>query len=539
MNPPTRPEQGRSSPQTFAWIAFGLAALAVGRVTAHAFLDRRPRYGGAEASDLCNLMFHHYSLQGFFGWTFAEQITQIGHKPPLYYGGVPWLLRGQPSLTYTPLLLVNAVALGLLLWGCFLLGRRLSGPRGGLFALATVAALPAVAGRVTVVGVEILHIAALVWIFELLARLLEGPPRWRTAFGLGLLLGGGLLIKWTIGVALVLPAAVVLWAVFRSGNRSALTGRLAGAVMLGLGLLSLWLVPLADIESFTAAATGEASTFALLGSSPNSYLLRWAFRHGLGFALLPAAGVLAVAWWRRSRDSESLESSPSPAPWLPALLAASVASVFLVHWFIPHKEPRYVLLAMPGLGVLLGASLAIPTGRLSHRWSNAAALALVVLWTSTFLWPYLGYDKVPDRYPERPLHNTIIRHDYGLEQLVLHPTFEDPRGSVVSYSLAGDRWLELRDLLSWEFYARNNDTVISRLPSIPTVNADHASRSLDLASHFVTNRPLTPDERGILQERGFTRISEHSLPLPSAGAISLWARDRDRVPLAESLGRQQ
>ena len=539
MKPTTRSEQGRSVQPVFARVACVLGALAVGRVIAHAFLDRRPRYGGAEASDLCNLMFHHYSLQGFFGWTFAEQVTQIGHKPPLYYGGIPWLLRGQSSLSYPPLLLVNAVALGLLLWGCFLLGRRLGGPRGGLFSLAIVAALPAVAGRVTLVGVEILHLAILVWIFELLSRLIVGPPRWRTSLGLGVLLGTGLLIKWTLGVALMLPGAVVLWAMFHTDGRNALARALTLALGLGVGLLSLWLIPLADITSFTSAATGEASTSALLGSSPNFYLLRWTLSDGLGFAVVPTVGVLSVAWWKRSRTSTSQESTFTRTPWLAPLLAASVASVFLVHWFIPHKEPRYVLLAMPGLGILLGAGLANATERLSPRWSSPTWLALSILWVSTFLWPYLEYERVFEGYADQPLHHTIVRYDYGLEQLVLHPTFADPRGSVVSYSLAGDRWLELRDLLSWEFYARNDDTVISRLPSMPTVNADHASRSLDLASHFVTNRALAADELNILAERGFIKVSEHSLPLPSAEAIALWARDRNRADFAESLGRQR
>jgi 4-amino-4-deoxy-L-arabinose transferase-like glycosyltransferase len=481
-------------------------------------------------------MFHHYSLRGFFGWSFTEQITQIGHKPPLYYGGLPWLLAGDSSLSYAPLLLVNGAALSILLWGCFILGRRLAGDRGGLFALAVVAALPAIAGRVVLVGVETLHLAALVWVFVFVSHLVEEPPSWRPAIGLGAVLGLALLIKWTLAVALLLPSAVILWGVLAADQRAQRLRRLAVAGVLGLGLFCLWLVPFAEISSFTAAAAGEVSTVAHLGSSPRFYLLRWAVSHGLGIATIPAVLLISFTWF--GPTGVLLSGTRSRAiPWLPMLLIASVVSVFLVHWFIPHKEPRYVLLAMPGIGILLGAGLALGTQGRSPRWFLAACLSVACLWAGSFFLPYLGDEALPDDYADRHLHHVIVRHDYGLEQLILHPTFADPRGAVISYSLAGERWIELRDLLSWEFYARNKATVISRLPSMPTVDADQASRSLDLASHFITNRPLTPPEIDVLRERGFTPIFEHSLPLPSADAIQLWARDRNRAPLAESLGR--
>jgi hypothetical protein len=254
---------------------------------------------------------------------------------------------------------------------------------------------------------------------------------------------------------------------------------------------------------------------------------------GLGFAVLPLFALAMLAWRGRSQRDGATQSESRLLVWL---LAASVVSVFAIHGFIPHKEPRYVLLAMPGIGVLLGAGLAIAT-RSPGLWVyRAAVLGLVFLWTTSFILPYQSDEVLPDSYADRPLHQTIVRLDYGLEELVLHPTFTDPRGAVVSYSLAGDRWRELRDLLSWELYARNDAPVISRLPSMPTVNADEASRSLDLASHFISNRSLAPGELDVLAERGFNRILEHSLPLPDAQSLELWARDRRRAPLEQSLG---
>jgi len=477
-------------------------------------------------------MFHHYSLQGFFGWSFSEQLIQIGHKPPLYYGGLPVLLSGQDSLSYPPLLAVNALALAGLLWGCWKLGTRLGGPRAALFAVAVTAALPAVAGRATIVGVELLQLAALVWILEFLARLLGENPKASSAIQLGLLLGAAMLCKWTIAVPLVLPACLAAGLLLRAEARRRRFGLLVLAAGIAAALFALWLVPYADWSSFTSAAEGEASTAEELGYAPWLYLPGWALSQGLGLGLLPLV-LLCVATWPGRHGPLNPRETGTALAWL---LASSVVSVFLIHNFIPHKEPRYVLLAMPGLGVLLGVMLHTSTQARGIWLRRGGFAAIGILWLGTFVAPYTGDEGLPDAYSERPLHGRVVAVDYGLEQLVRHPTFGHPEGSVVSYSLGGERWLELRDLLSWELYARNDSPVLSRLPAMPTVNADEASRSLDLASHFITNRALEESETDVLNDRGFRRVFQQGLPLPDAEAIVVWSRDRNLAPLSDSLG---
>lgn len=522
MVPSTTEQPARGADRLRASLALALGLAAVLRVVAHAFLDRRPRFGGSEASDLCNLMFHHYSLQGYFGWSFLEHLSELGYKPPLYYGGLPLLLSGWPSLSYPPLLLVNALALGLLLVGCWRLGLRLGGARAGLAAVLVTAALPAVSGRATIVGVELSHMACLAWSLELALVLLTGRPKRSHAVLLGLIVGAGMLMKWTLAIPLsgvLLVAAFSLWHAPDRLDRARLMG--AAAAISTLLFLS-WVFTLARFDRFAEFAGSEASTAELLGHSPWTYLPHWMVTSGMGLAAVPVV-LLALAP-RRWPGRVETDARPSAA-WTGWMLVAAVLSVLVIHTFVPHKEIRYLLPAFVGVGVLLGAGLARSSA--GPLWTRALGFAAVaLLWLSSFALPYLPDGSPPGSYAELKLHPRIVTHDSGLERLVLHPTFLRESGSIVSYTLSGERWIELRDLLSWELYARNATPVISRLPEMSEVNETEAARALDLSTHFISNRDLSPSERLLLEGRGFTRIHEDSLPLPEAQKLELWARSR-------------
>ena len=71
-----------------------LGCLATIRVAVHGFLDHRPRFGGADASDLCALMFGHYAMRGYRGDGMADLLESLQYKPPLWYVGVAALRIG-------------------------------------------------------------------------------------------------------------------------------------------------------------------------------------------------------------------------------------------------------------------------------------------------------------------------------------------------------------------------------------------------------------------------------------------------------------
>ena len=168
-----------------------IATAAAARVVLFGILDRRPLYGGWEGSDLQRSMFYHYGLRGHLDWTFAEQVTRDGFKPPLWFGGVPALFGWKPSLSALDYLLVNAAAMGGAVVIAFALGKRLGGARGGLCAAALTAFLPGVAWRIGMVGVEPTHMVLLpAAVLALLALLHEAEHRsLKTAAPVGVVLG--------------------------------------------------------------------------------------------------------------------------------------------------------------------------------------------------------------------------------------------------------------------------------------------------------------------------------------------------------------
>ena len=90
--------------------------------------------------------------------------------------------------------------------------------------------------------------------------------------------------------------------------------------------------------------------------------------------------------------------------------------------------------------------------------------------------------------------------------------------------LRGERTEEAANFLSWELYARNRHPVISRLPSMTQLDEANAARSLDIASHFIANGELSPEEELFLRARGFQKVTVAELPIGSIGRTELWAR---------------
>ena len=52
----------------------------------------------------------------------------------------------------------------------------------------------------------------------------------------------------------------------------------------------------------------------------------------------------------------------------------------------------------------------------------------------------------------------------------------------------------------------------------------NAARSLDIASHFIANGDLSPEEELFLRARGFQKVTVAELPIGSIGRTELWAR---------------
>lgn len=482
------------------WLVWGIALVAALRVLLFAAVDQRPHYGNWESPDLQRAMHYHYGLRGSLDWTFLEQVGRDGFKPPLWYGGVPALFAWKPSLSAFDFLVPNALAAGLLVVLASALGRRVGGTAGGVVAATLAAALPGIAWRVTMVGVEPSHAVLLAASCLALVRLREEPERalrWGTA--LGLLLGAGALMKWNFPAYVVLPAAV------------ALPGPSWRRVGLGLGVAAAWSLALfvpwatfADLGEVLRQGADEVSHdrgAAWLASASLAGLGR------IGTLLALGAAVAAVL---RRRDP----APPAPGRTAPILLAG-VLGLLLVHLLIPHKESRYLVPAYP----LAAAAVAGVVHLVRGRRLLVLGGALGLLAAESLVLPLAQTSSARFSLEELP---RPIPHDYGLDALVTHPSLRARERTVVTTSVGPVAYFPVLTLLSWELYGRNPNPVLTR-SDWPDVTSGPCAFDLQRSTHFLSNRELSMHEELALRSMGFERVVTVAPDVPDLGDVTLWA----------------
>lgn len=501
--------------------AFFLGSLATLRVAIHGFVDKRPRFGGAEASDLCALMFSHYSLRGYGGRGLQSLIEGAEYKPPLWYVGVAALFAPAESLAYGPLLLTNAVALALALGAAWSLGVRLGQARAGFLAVLIVASLPAIAGRVTILGIEPWHMALLGWSIVLLLRIRGANSTRGQAMLLGVTVGAGMLMKWNFIAVLMGPVLLeTVWAL-RSGPSGALwRRRLTQAGAVSTGLFLLWFLPFAQVDRISSGAGSHPTHGALLSSESLLAFPTWTIQ-GLGWAGLFLL-FLAVLGALLGRQQASKESARGCSPSL--LLVASGVGLVVVHWLLPHKEPRYLLPAAWSLSLLLSIHVAALWSR--GRWGQVlCVVGVTCLLLSSFALPWLGGNSTEDSdFPIRELRLSTDPSDHGVDALVRHRSIQGTTRPHVLFSLEGPRQGELLTMINWELYGRNTKPVIS-LPSFVPLIAAEPSENLRVATHLITNRVLEEDELRVIEAQGFARVITTELRFPGPRLWSLWSRE--------------
>ncbi len=464
----------------------------------------------AEAADLQRMMFYHWGLRDHLGWGWWDQVARDGFKPPLWYGGVPLLGAGRPTLdagfvawTAAALLLVLVA----LVWrGTASVGRdrTIAGPVAALLLVV----LPGVAGRFPVAGVEPLHAVLLLGWVLVLRRLRE--PGLGAVAGAGALLGAGLLAKWTFGAYALGPWLFEVVAARRDRRR---LGRLVGAGLLGAAVFSPWLL-VADPAAILAGVGDEPT----LARDPEGALLYYprALAGALG---VPGLAVLAgVAAGLRFGPAHG----PRPARADVGLLVAAIGSLLVVHALVPHKEARYLLPVLP-LIVVLGVA---PLGSLLRPRDLATVATAVVLPLVASAGLLFSAGGV---FFAEELRLLPDPDDRGLDALVRHPSFAERPRSVVAYAVP-EPSAPMKTTIDWAFYSGNAAPVLGRRN-----HADLTERSaafdLERATHVVTGRELNDQERAALSSLGFRReVEGASIDLQGFAVLSLWVLEPGRTP---------
>ncbi len=461
----------------------------------------------AEAADLQRVMFYHWGLRGHLAWDWWEQVLRDGFKPPLWYGGVPALGAWRTTLDAEFLAWVQAallVALAVLVWRA---ASALAGASAGPLAVAAMLAMPGVAGRFTVAGVEPLHaVLLLAWVLTL--RRMRAPGVGPPALA-GVLLGAGLLAKWSFAAYALGPW---LGAAFLSRRDARGLGRLVTAGLIGLATFGAWWFTAADPAAVLAGAGDEPS----FPGDPIGALL---FYPRVVVTALGAPGLgLSVAGIVAARGLEVRADRRDGA-----LLFAAAAAVLLVHVAVPHKELRYVLPALPMVAALAAAPVA-------RRFATRGVARLGIV--AALLLGGVASALVPATGAAFPGDLRLVPNDYdaGLDAVVAHPSFAGRERNVVTYSLDVTPLFPVMTTLGWAFYSRNATVVVGRGNHVDLTERA-AAFDLERSTHVVLDRDLGDQERAAIASMGFRPVVERR-PIDLGGfpVLSLWALEPGRAP---------
>ncbi len=252
---------------------------------------------------LCRDTYHPYMdwmkeiapLKTFEEWWGGKEIY---HQAPLYayLAGLSYALAGNP----VPLFVFQILLSVLGVWLLFLLGKRLEGTGAGLWAAALGALFaPSIVLDAVLLRASLISSATLLSVY-LLLRLEEAPSPGR-AFGAGLLLGLGILLKptWILFSLLAVPVLLAAW---NPGRRKGRLLPLAGGILLALlPLPARNLAVGAPILSLSTRGPETAlqnnnrfSDPALFSPPPAKQYRKWMEE---GHSSLPAALAAAYRTW--------------------------------------------------------------------------------------------------------------------------------------------------------------------------------------------------------------------------------------------------
>jgi len=356
---------------------------------------------------------------------------------------------------------VFAFALTVFLLGMF--AARQYGPVAGWAASAATALMPRLFGHAHLASVETVMGLAYAATVISVAVFWSGrqPPSWKAAAGTGVIFGLALLTKMQ---AILLPAPIVLWAIFRYRQRAIaplmIWGTVAGVVFF-CGWPWLWIDPWNHVWQYFAQTT-ERITLKVwfLGESysdsgvPRSYpLVMFLTTVPIGLHLLGVYGLFANRWGKTLRDGnrpESVDGLIVATAFFP-LLAFSLPGVTV------YDGARLFLVVFPLWAVLIGRGTAVLFRRIADRWSRTKAV-----WaTSAFLaLQSVGLFAMHPYYLS--YYNALVGGLWGAERVGLEPTYwgdsisrdflrtvgeKVPQGSTIDVSpvLHG---LQLPDLIS-------------------------------------------------------------------------------------------
>jgi Dolichyl-phosphate-mannose-protein mannosyltransferase len=310
-----------------------------------------------------------------FGQQFADEGLEVvlthvkmsNYYPPLYEVCLG-LVHAVAGFRLGNALVFNFLLVAITCVSVFLLVRRFADDFGGLVAVALILGHEMVFALARVPMREVAMMAATAWVLWLLHRrkLLWNPEM---AAGLGLSVAVGLLFKWTFPIYAALPAIAAVIAIVIREDRNRLRPVLlaVGAGAIAFAVCAPWYLGVLDLSYLAASSANDPHPDPILWLVPfYPKALGYGSFGGLaaGYTLLGLAflGLLA----KRGR------------PFVPAVSAFGALLLLLI--VVPHKSERYVLGALPGLAILIGALASFVPRRWYLRGPLFTVLVVAMAW---------------------------------------------------------------------------------------------------------------------------------------------------------------
>lgn len=316
-------------------------------------VDTRPPYWDTAGHVITTLNAAQRLLVHDLGGAFRSAYGGSVYPPLVYLVSAPFGALLWPTADVFTGVITGFLAL--LLYATYRIGRALGGRSVGLLAAFTISMAPIIYGlsRHFLLDVPLTALVALsVWLLLEIVRRAD----WRVAAAGGLVLGLGLLTKWTFVFFVAGPFLVI--AIDASGGRARRVlwclalAALIGAVVGAPWYVASWGTQLATLREVNVAAYPVAEGDPIVGSVASwMYYVQALLNHQF---LLPLTVLLIIAVVVLARDRQG--------PWrssvtMRVLIAWLVVS-FLVFALIYNKDERFTIPLLPALALFTALGIA-------------------------------------------------------------------------------------------------------------------------------------------------------------------------------------
>jgi 4-amino-4-deoxy-L-arabinose transferase-like glycosyltransferase len=316
-------------------------------------------------------------------------------KPILIYWlmSVPMRVLGPTSLACR---FFGAVGIAVTCIFTFLIARRFTGDKAGLWSMAILASTSMVIVEGTAATSDAILLPCMVAVMVFFARGITAGLRWYDGIGMGLALGAGMLAKGPVALLPIVVIVVTLWLTRRSNVRiTPHLGRLGGATVIGALLFVAWAIPANN-------ATGGEFLRLGIGHHVLARSARPLEHHGGAFLLhlpyyLPVILAGFFPWTLHLPGAISAVVNRRVGfAHFRELFLAWVVAIVVIMTLVATKLPHYVLFTWPAMALAVGGTLAAASqGRLAEadrRWLRGgvwffgpvAGGAIVALFSAPF-----------------------------------------------------------------------------------------------------------------------------------------------------------